>query len=241
MKVLNVIVGTAVAVATIVAINAGSANAATNKCVVEAKQLGQWGKSFTVSGDKVTATFKVTGENCNTPVTLAVWTSEQANGHPLDTQKLFSHSTTTVGPGTHVLTSKLPNCFYQADLIQSDKPTAPDGGANYQYQNGQFVDGGLKDFKYGGTQKCEDKPEEPEEPKDVCPNIDGKQAEVPEGHEVDGEGNCVVPEDPKDPEVKGEQTPTVLPETGAGLIGTFAGVSASAGIAHAAVRRFKRK
>jgi hypothetical protein len=244
MKVFKIVAGMIVVAASMVAINSVSASAtASNKCDVVAKQLGHWGESFNVNSNKITATFEVSGQNCTTPVTLAIWKAPSANGQPINEQKLFGHTTNTFGPGVHTLTTTVPNCFWQADLLKGDKATAPDGTANYAYQNGQILKvHPLRDFKYGGQGKCE-------EPEDVCPNIDGDQAEVPEGHEVDGEGNCVVPEEPETPEepkeetpeVKGEQTPTVLPETGAGAVAaTFMGVSTSAGIAHAIVRRFRK-
>ena len=48
----------------------------------------------------------------------------------------------------------------------------------------------------------------PPPPPDVCPNIDGTQAEVPEGMVKDGQGNCVTPPPPPTdvcPNIEGNQ------------------------------------
>jgi hypothetical protein len=220
MKVTNILAGMVVAIATIVAVNGTSVSAANTNtgCKVEGTKLGTWGSTFSVNGDMITSTFKVTGSNCAAPVTLAVWKAPAANGQPLEAQKLFGHKTAYFQPGTHTISTKLPNCFYQADLLQSTSPTAADGGANYMYQNGQFVDGGLKDFKFGGTQKCDEKPVEPP----VEPPVEEKPTEKPV--------------------VKAVATPEALPVTGpTAIAATFTGVTASAGVAHAIVRRLKRQ
>lgn len=145
------IVGGLVAIATITSAPAASA-ASTGKCSVEAAKLGAWGKAISVSGDTVTASFKVVGTNCTTPVTLAVWERPTAEG--INDQKLNNYTTKTFGPGVHTLSAKLPNCMWQADVVEGAKATAADGTANYQYQNGTFVDGGLRDFRKGGSGVC---------------------------------------------------------------------------------------
>lgn len=85
------------------------------------------------------------------------------------------------------------------------------------------------------------------EPEDVCPNVDGIQEEVPEGYEVDEQGNCIVPEEPEDPEEPEEpkEEPKVsskvtkLPSTGAGSVATI--FTATSGLGYAAHRLTSRK
>ncbi len=162
MKKLNVLIAGAVVAASMIATGA-SAQAATanNKCTVEAAKLGQWGNAIQVNGNQVSASFKVVGTNCTTPVTLAVWERPTAEG--INDQKLNNYTTRSFGPGVHTLSATLPACMWQVDVVQGANPTAADGTANYQYQNGKFVDGGLRDFMKGGAGVCEE-PEEPEEP-----------------------------------------------------------------------------
>ena len=81
------------------------------------------------------------------------------------------------------------------------------------------------DFLYEGPVDSKDKPTKdgddwcgenvPEEPVDVCPNIDGVQEALPEDKILDEQGNCVdIPEEePKDDPVA---TPSAQPEGGRG-------------------------
>lgn len=164
MKKINVIIAGVLVGATMVVAGA-SAQAATTQsvCKVEPAKLNAWSKSFQISGNQITASFKVTGTNCTTPVTLAVWERPTAEG--LNDQKLNNYTTQSFGPGVHTLSATLPNCMYQADIVEGANPTAADGTANYQFQNGKFVDGGLRDFIKGGAGVCE----EPEQPTVVKP------------------------------------------------------------------------
>lgn len=266
MRLFKIFVGAVVAATAVVAINAASASATSVPlCTVKPVGLADWQKSFKFSGDNVTATFTLEGaSNCQYDMTVAAFSSKSVNLQPVKDQTLYSFATGRFGKGTHTLTTKVPKCQFQLDIFtgkplnvgNSDKGTRYHDFAN----TGNFVnldqwraDGNtarLVDF-YENKTKCAEEPKE--EPKDVCPNIDGEQAEIPEGHEIDGEGNCVVPEEPKTPEEpkgKGDDKPQVkasvqtppsgkLPNTGAGAVaGTFFGVSTIAGALHAAMRRF---
>lgn len=211
MKKLNTIIAGTFVTATMLVAGA-SAQAATTQsvCKVEPAALNAWSKSFQISGNKITATFKVTGTNCTTPVTLAVWERPTAEG--INDQKLNNYTTQSFGPGVHTLSATLPNCMYQGDIVEGANPTAADGTANYQYQNGKFVDGGLRDFIKGGAGVCE----EPEQP--------------------------TTPEQPVKPVVKPAATePKALPNTGPGAIYAGAlSFSAAAGVAHNIIQRKKR-
>jgi LPXTG-motif cell wall-anchored protein len=106
---------------------------------------------FVLNGNgTVSATFEVKGDaNCQVPVSMAAWTAPDAtHGRPYDQQKLFSHATGTFGAGKHTLTVKLPNCFYQIDLVRGTSPTGPNGSAVY---DDKLMMGSL----HGGTKACE--------------------------------------------------------------------------------------
>lgn len=128
--------------------------------------IGQNDKAFTVSGNTVTGTYKVTGDaGCTTPVTLAIWKAPSKNGAPINSQTLYSYTTVTVGPGTHTISASIPNCYFQADLLQSANPKAPDGTANYGWQNGDWVKNGpFRGYAMGGNQTCVDQPTTPTNP-----------------------------------------------------------------------------
>jgi len=142
-----------------VSLASGAHAASTKVCTVKAAPLGSWGKNITVTGNTATAKFTVEGTDCTTPVTLASWIRPTAEG--INDQKLFKHSTATFGPGVHSLTVAVADCMYQVDVVKGSRATAADGTANYQYQNGKFVDGGLRDFKKGGTGVCKDEVKPP--------------------------------------------------------------------------------
>ena len=85
---------------------------------------------------------------CTQALTLVSWeapssTFDQQN---INSQKLHSHVTQTLGLGTHTMTVDMANCFYQIDLLTGSSPTAADGSPNYQ--------GNLLGWAQGGTQVC---------------------------------------------------------------------------------------
>lgn len=51
----------------------------------------------------------------------------------------------------------------------------------------------------------------PEEPEDVCPNLEGTQETMPEGYELDEDGNCVLPENEEPSGTPTSGTPTSEP------------------------------
>jgi hypothetical protein len=67
---------------------------------------------------------------------------------PFSAQKMFSVTTGTFSVGKHSLTTKLPNCFYQVDLITGDNWSV--------YPASTFTkEGTLRSSLHGGTQSCE--------------------------------------------------------------------------------------
>lgn len=130
-----------------------AANAATGTPV---KQLGTCtvktdpNNTFSLGGGNVTATFDVTGDCVSQDVTLVTWTAPNPNkGKPYNQQNLFSHTTGNFKPGTHTLTTTLPNCYYQIDLITGTNPTDSTGGPGYSKE------GRLRRSLHGGTQACD--------------------------------------------------------------------------------------
>lgn len=106
--------------------------------------------AFAINNGNVTATFTVEGDNCKVDVTLVTWQAPNAtDGKPYDQQKLFSYTTGTFKPGTRTLTTKLPNCFYQVDLVTGSKPTDANGGPRYIQENR------LRRSLHGGSQSCD--------------------------------------------------------------------------------------
>jgi hypothetical protein len=216
MNKFKAIVASLVIVAGIVGISSVVSAQSSNTCTVKEAALGQWGNAISVNGENVSASFVVEGTNCTTPVTLAVWERPTAEG--INDQKLNNYTTETFGPGTHSLSATLPDCMWQVDVVEGANPTAADGTANYQYQNGEFVDGGLRDFLKGGAGVCEEKPVTPVKP--VKPTVVVKTKKV----------------------IVKEQVPvvTTVPSTGgspAAVVASTLGISTSAGLAFDLIRR----
>ena len=233
-------------VATFVGISAGvNAQTAAPDCGVNPAPLNMWQKGFTVSGDTITTNVTLTGDtNCKKAITLAVWKAPSANGQPINDQVLFNHTTKTLGKGTHSISAKLPpnNCYYQADLLKGSSPTAPDGTANYGWQDGKIVSpekNPLLNFKFGGDKVCK------EEPK-VCPHDSSMKVDDPNCFEKcpydptmrkDDLENCKPAEKPKTPETPVES----LPSTGAGsIVASVLGLSSTTGLAYNYIRSRKQ-
>lgn len=106
----------------------------------------------------VSASFKVSGNDCKEDVTLATWEApDGVHGLPYSAQKLFSHVTGTFGTGTHTLTVKMPNCYFQIDLVRGNQATDSNGGPEYGTVSHIPMLGSL----HGGTQTCEQPPVTP--------------------------------------------------------------------------------
>jgi len=220
MNTIKFVVGFAVIAGAIVMAAPQSAQATTCKIepVVPITDIRDTGKNFTFNADgTITAKFKVTGDaDCKKEAVLAVWKAPNGtNGEPLIEQKLFDYAPKTAtkyGVGEHTITAKMPNCFWQLDLLEGSDPRGVDGTANY----GTFLKPTrhMLDTMHGGDKEC-DVPVPPVQPP------------------VRPEGG---------PEVKGVQTtPAELVKTGpASIAGTFVGVSSLAGIAHTLVQRRRK-
>jgi hypothetical protein len=132
---------------------ATSTNTSTTACTVKIvgtqNTSNQANSRFAVSGQTITGKFIVSGnEDCKVDVTLATWQAPDAGkGQPYSAQKLFKFATGKFGPGEHSLSTQLPECFFQADLVRGTNPTAADGSP--VYESGRML-GSL----HGGTKAC---------------------------------------------------------------------------------------
>jgi len=118
-------------------------------------------------------------------------------------------------------TSSESNPWNAIQVNESAVQTHLDEHGDFYYEGA--VDDKGKPVKEGGDEWCENNvPEEEngngngngheEEPRDVCPNIEGNQEELPNDKILDDEGNCVdVPGEPKEP-TEPEATPSATPE-----------------------------
>lgn len=236
-KMKLIVSGAVIALSMIGVSGAVNAQGSAPECTIEGAPVDKWQKSFTVSDSNIASTFTLKGaDNCKKAMTIAVWNSPTGDGTTIDQQTLFGHKTGVFGKGTHTIGTKLNgDCFYQADLLRGDKPTAPDGGSNYAYQNGKILkEHQLVDFKFGGKKKCEEKPVTPKPPVTPEPPV----VEVPETPVTPAPVTPVAtpPEEQKSASVE------EMPSTGAGSIiaGTM-GLSSTAGFAYNYVQSRRKK
>lgn len=103
------------------------------------------------AGDKVSANVVVSGDtDCTQTVTIVSWEAPNAvfNLDNIKAQKIHSYTTKTFGVGTHTISTSMKDCYYQIDLLNSNRPTAADGTANYQAEDR------LIGWAQGGTKSC---------------------------------------------------------------------------------------
>jgi len=134
----------------------GNAHATSTSCTVTGAQpnIGTpvADRKFTIAGDTTYIDVKVTGTNCALPVTLAAWEAPNGtDGKPYSEQKLVSHVTKTFKEGTHRMSIKLPNCFYQIDLVRGTNPYGINNTGAYPKER---MIGSI----HGGTKACETPP-----------------------------------------------------------------------------------
>lgn len=167
MKVSKLLLGLSVALLITLSTLGAKAYATNGVCEVEGTALGKWGSTLTINGGKISSDFVVEGENCSITMSLVTWKAKTASGQPLYEQKLHDFKTATFGPGQHRLTVNLPDCYYQADLMVGTKADWAEADntpkrIELPTDGTPWPDGGLRDFKIGGYQKCEEpKKEEP--------------------------------------------------------------------------------
>jgi hypothetical protein len=129
---------------------ADTAAACSVKMAGTANTAGNTDSRWTINADgTVTGQVIVTGDaTCTQTVTIASWEAPSLSGLPFKDQKLQQHETQTFSTGTHPMTIKLPNCFYQIDLAKGSSATGPDGTA-------QYTKGSLIGSLHGGDKTCE--------------------------------------------------------------------------------------
>jgi len=127
----------------------------TTNCTVTAvgtkNTVGNSDSRWSIAGNKATVQVKVTGTDCNEPVTIASWQAPDAlKGQPYSAQKLFAHNTAVLTTGTHAMSVELPDCFYQVDVVRGSAATDTKGGPEYKANGGIQILGSL----HGGTKAC---------------------------------------------------------------------------------------
>jgi hypothetical protein len=115
---------------------------------VGTNDVGGENSRFILNADgTVTARFEVTGTDCHQAVTLDTWQAPNGtDGKPYAAQKLFSRTTGVYQTGFHTISTKMPSCFYQVDLLvgKATVTTVP-------YTSATPLRGNL----HGGTQSCD--------------------------------------------------------------------------------------
>ena len=124
----------------------GSGTSSDSSCIVKTDA----NNTFTLNKDgTITALFNVVGTDCHQAVTLVSWQAPNGiTGKPYSEQKFFASSTVTFRAGTHELSVKLPDCYFQVDLIKGSEPTDTNGGAAY------VKEGRLRRSFHGGSHSC---------------------------------------------------------------------------------------
>ncbi len=115
-------------------------------------------KSMVLNGNMIDVKVSVFGEaDCKKAVSVATWKWYNESGTPLESQVLYKTATQTFGVGTHTISVEVPNCRWQADLVEGTRPTAADGTASYKIGEPNDVTDRLMDFSFGYTQPvCKD-------------------------------------------------------------------------------------
>lgn len=112
--------------------------------------LSSW-SCITVDEAKLTAsvTFTVKAGQ-NVQLTLVSYKAPTPQWDPdlVEQQVLFDYKTETFGPGTHTLTVKVPDCYFQVDFVRGEHryPLTPEN--DYRVENGLIAD------KWGGDHAC---------------------------------------------------------------------------------------
>ena len=182
-------------------------------CAVQAdgtaNTANQSNSRFITNGDVVNGKILVTGvDQCRVTVTIASWTAPNGGqGKPYSDQKLFNHNTETFGPGKHTIGTRLPDCFFQVDLLRGDQATGSNGTPAYPK-------GALMGSLHGGSQACVSSPSPT-----PTPSVSAS------------------PSPSSSPSVLGASTqpPSQLPDTGAAA-GTMVGFGSMVGAAYAYIR-----
>lgn len=153
-----------IGITALLVLSTSSAQAAPNDCKVDVvgtqNTANGPNSKFTKDGTKVTAKVKVTGNNCDVPVSLVSWEAPNAEARPLSAQKLYKVTKANFNTGTHAISVQVPECYFQVDLIRGHQVGGPNGAPQY----GPEINMG---WILGGQKKCEE-PSVPKEPRFNC-------------------------------------------------------------------------
>lgn len=185
---------------------------------------GQDKTSWTVNGNVATAHFNIPKECKEVKISLSSYTSpSNTDGRPYTAQKFYASTTHVFNkPGQHKLSVKIPNCFYQVDLVRG----APIKVFTHPTDAWLANDKRLLAGKVGGSQSCDAKPAiVPATQFETTPKPPADNPEVPVVETASAK----------------ESQPEALPNTGpAGVIAAFFGTSALGSGAYYAVNYGRR-
>ncbi len=144
---LATVFGTSIAIGTANLDQASAAAPCTVDAVGSENSANGPNSKFTKNGQTVTAKVKVTGTDCNEPVTIASWEAPNAEARPLSAQKLYKHTSKRFGAGVHTISVQAPQCYFQVDVVRGLNPTGPNGTPEYGPERNMG-------WLLGGSQKC---------------------------------------------------------------------------------------
>lgn len=160
-KLKLILAGLVVTSAAFIAQSVGSSASAATTCNLDIVDgPGNRGIKVNAAKTMVSATVVITGDaSCRKPVTLAVWKLPNKQGLPLTAQKFFGNKSQMYGRGTHTITTAIPECYWQADLLGQMRPKSVNGNADYQWPQDK-----LANYRLGGSKSCDKPPKPPLEP-----------------------------------------------------------------------------
>lgn len=166
-----------------------SGNTTSEACPADKRQQLQNVSLSVVQGGEATASFTVHPACQSVKVSLVSYT----HSAPFFTwensvdERVYQRKTQVLTPGNYTLRVKVPNCYYQVDLVEGEviERLGPAGTDNFYTPQGRLI----------AAENAGDRPCIAVEPPvvqtvDVCKNLAGDQETVPKG-KVKKNGNCV--------------------------------------------------
>lgn len=174
-------------------------------------------KKFTKDGNRAYIKVTLSGKGCEQDVTLAAWKAPDADFKPYRKQVLAWYNNRTIKTGnkaseTVTMSIRIPDCYFQIDLVRGSNPRGIDGGG--AYQEGRMIHG-IK----GGDKTCE-VPETPETPDTPDTPVTPETPDTPD-----------TPVTPEQPKVITVSSAKELPKTGPAAVTAAFGAASAAGAA----------
>lgn len=134
---------------TVINMGAGDVHAANSPACVRESTANA---IIEVRGDTATARVSIPKKCGPTQISLVSYKAPNGtNGKPFSKQTLFAVTTKTFEPGRNILSVKLPDCYYQVDVVRG-LPISDFSNTTYHKQ-GRFLDA-----VHGGSKSCDEKP-----------------------------------------------------------------------------------